>query len=207
MTTEGRRECVRREDALLSGKSPRDKGALPVNYPSRKMDGMILSSDCAVGQWRRSMLKRREVVHLTAAALVLGIATMIGPVGAQDSGQTDTQRLAIRGYDPVGYFTEGRPLLGKPDFAHLWARVRYRFAPTHHITLVRTDPDRFAPQFAGSCAMAMSKGMKVEADPENWLISNGRLFVFRSSDAVARFQADTQGTAAAADKNWDRLKS
>lgn len=153
------------------------------------------------------MLKRREVVHLTVATLVLGIATMIGPVGAQDSRQTDTHRLAIRGYDPVAYFTEGRPLLGKPEFEHVWDGVRYRFASAQHMTLFRTDPDRFAPQFAGSCAMAMSNGWKVEADPENWLISDGRLFVFRSSDVVARFQADPQGTAAAADKNWDRLKS
>ena len=71
------------------------------------------------------MLKRREVVHLTVATLVLGIATMIGPVGAQDSRQTDTHRLAIRGYDPVAYFTEGRPLLGKPEFEHVWDGARY----------------------------------------------------------------------------------
>jgi hypothetical protein len=75
------------------------------------------------------------------------------------------------------------------------------------MALFRNDPDRFAPQFAGSCAMAMSRGMKVEANPKNWLISNGRLFVFHSSDAVARFQADPQGTAAEADKNWDLLKN
>ena len=153
------------------------------------------------------MLKRREVVHLTVATLVLGIATMIGPVGAQDSRQTDTHRLAIRGYDPVAYFTEGRPLLGKPEFEHVWDGARYRFASAQHMTLFRTDPDRFAPQFAGSCAMAMSKGWKVEANPENWSISNGRLFVFASSEAVAHFQADPQGTAAEADKNWDRLKN
>jgi len=153
------------------------------------------------------MLKRREVVHLTTAALLLGIVTMIGPVAAQDSGQTNSQRLAIRGYDPVAYFTEGRPLLGKPDFEYAWDGARYRFASTQHMTSFRADPDRFAPQFAGSCAMAMSKGMKVEANPENWLISNGRLFVFFSSDAAARFQADAQGTAAQADKNWELLKN
>ena len=148
----------------------------------------------------------KKMQSFFAAALVLVIATMIGPIGAQDSAQTDTQRLAIRGYDPVAYFTEGRPLLGKPDFEYAWDGARYRFASTQHMTSFRADPDRFAPQFAGSCAMAMSKGMKVEANPENWLISNGRLFVFFSSDAAVRFKADPQGTAAAADKNWELLK-
>ena len=152
------------------------------------------------------MLKRREVMHLAAVALVLGIATMIGPAGAQDSGQTDTQRLAIRGYDPVAYFTEGRPVLGKPEFRSIWDGVRYHFASGHHRALFEASPDSFTPQFAGSCAMAMSKGMKFEANPENWLISNGRLFVFYSSDGPARFKANSQATAAEADKNWEVLK-
>jgi hypothetical protein len=68
------------------------------------------------------------------------------------------------------------------------------------------DPDRFAPQFAGSCAMGMSKGVKVEANPEHWLISDGRLFVFYPANGPARFQAAAQTTAAAADDNWQLLK-
>jgi hypothetical protein len=148
------------------------------------------------------MLKWRQVVRLATATFVLGFAA---PAWAQDPSQVD--RLAIGGYDPVAYFTDGQPLLGKPEFEHAWDGVRYRFVSAQHRTLFRTDPDRFAPQFAGSCAMAMSRGMKVEANPKNWLISNGRLFVFFSSDAVERFQADPQGTAAEAGKNWELLKS
>jgi hypothetical protein len=153
------------------------------------------------------MLKRRHVVHLATGALLLGFAVIAAPAWAQDSGQVDSRRLAIGGYDPVAYFTDGQPLLGKPEFEHAWDEARYRFVSAQHMTLFRTDPDRFAPQFAGSCAMAMSKGTKVEANPKNWVISNGRLFVFFSSDAAARFQADPQGTAAAADKNWEQLKN
>jgi hypothetical protein len=153
------------------------------------------------------MLKRRHVVHLATVTLLLGFAVIAAPAWAQDPSQVDSPRLAIGGYDPVAYFTDGQPLLGKPEFEHAWDRARYRFASAQHMTLFRTDPDHFAPQFAGSCAMAMSKGMKVEADPKNWLISNGRLFVFFSSDAAARFQADPQETAAGADKNWELLKN
>jgi hypothetical protein len=151
------------------------------------------------------VLKRRHV-HLATAALLLGFAVIAAPALAQNPGQVDTGRLAIGGYDPVAYFTDGQPMLGKPEFEHAWDGARYRFVTAPHMTLFRNDPDRFAPQFAGSCAMAMSKGMKVEANPKNWVISNGRLFVFFSSDAAARFQADPQGTAEAADKNWEQLK-
>jgi len=152
------------------------------------------------------MLIRRQVVYLATGTLLLGFAVTAAPAWAQDPTQVDL-RLAIGGYDAVAYFTDGQPLLGKPEFEHAWDGARYRFISTQHMTLFRTDPDHFAPQFAGSCAMAMSKGMKVEANPKNWLISNGRLFVFFSSDAAARFQADAQGTAAEADKNWELLKN
>src|SRR5262249_24586220 len=152
------------------------------------------------------MLIRRQVGYFATGTLLLGFAVTAAPAWAQNHTQGDL-RPAIRGYDPVAYFTDGQPLLGKSEFEHAWDGARYRFVSAPHMTLFRTDPDRFAPQFAGSCAMAMSKGMKVEADPKNWLIANGRLFVFFSSDAAARFQADGQGTAAEADKNWERLQN
>jgi YHS domain-containing protein len=152
------------------------------------------------------MLTRRDGLRVTVAALLLGTAIAAWPVWAQDSGQAGAPRLAIKGYDPVAYFTEGQPTLGAAEFEYAWDEARYRFASDQHMSIFRGDPDRYAPQFAGSCAMGMSKGMKVEADPANWLIVDGRLFVFASPKARERFQADTRGTAAAADSNWQLLK-
>src|SRR5262249_32090024 len=106
------------------------------------------------------MLKRRHVVHLATAALLLGFAVISAPAWAQDPSRTDSLRLAIGGYDPVAYFTDGQPLLGKPEFEHAWDGARYRFVSAQHMTLFRANPDRFAPQFAGSCAMAMSRGSR-----------------------------------------------
>jgi len=152
------------------------------------------------------MLNRRIVLCLTSSAFLLTLTAPAGLVWAQNPGQVDSRRLALKGYDPVAYFTEGRPTPGKPDFEYTWDEARYRFASAQHMTLFRADPDRYAPQFAGSCAGGMSMGMKVEANPENWLVHDGRLFVFRTPEAQARFQADPQGTAAAGAANWEKLK-
>jgi hypothetical protein len=152
------------------------------------------------------MLTRRDGLQVAIAALLLGTAGAGRPVWAQDSGQADAPRLALKGYDPVAYFTEGRPTLGKADFEYMWDEVRYRFASDQHMSMFRGDPDRYAPQFAGSCTMGMSRGVKVEANPENWLISDGRLFVFAASDGPVRFQADPQDTVAAANSNWKLLQ-
>lgn len=150
------------------------------------------------------MLKRRDVLHM--AVLLLGIAAVGGLLGAQDASQAAEPRLALKGYDPVAYFTEGRPMLGKEELEYTWDEVRYRFASDQHMSMFRGDPDRYTPQFAGSCAMGMSKGHKVEANPENWLISDGRLFVFYSASGPTRFKSDAKAMAAAADNNWLLLK-
>lgn len=152
------------------------------------------------------MLTRRDGLRVTVAALLLGTAIAGCPVWAQESGQADAPRLALKGYDPVAYFTDGRPVPGKADFEYAWDEARYRFASEQHRSMFRGDPDRYAPQFAGSCAMAMSRGVKVEANPENWLISDGRLFVFAGSNGPGLFQADPQGTAEAAASNWELLE-
>jgi YHS domain-containing protein len=151
------------------------------------------------------MAKRRDVLHM-APALLLGIVAFGNQLGVEDAAQAAEPRLALKGYDPVAYFTEGRPMLGKKEFEYIWDEARYYFASDYHMSMFRSDPDRYTPQFAGSCAMGMSKGVKVEANPENWLISDGRLFVFYPADGPTRFQSDTQATAAAADRNWQLLK-
>jgi hypothetical protein len=129
------------------------------------------------------MAKRRDVLHM-APALLLGIVAFGNQLGVEDAAQAAEPRLALKGYDPVAYFTEGRPMLGKKEFEYIWDEARYYFASDYH----------------------MSMCVKVEANPENWLISDGRLFVFYPADGPTRFQSDTQATAAAADRNWQLLK-
>src|SRR3954469_19568927 len=86
--------------------------------------------------------------------------------------------LAIKGYDPVAYFTDGKPVGGLPEIEYKWDEYRYRFSSVEHRELFKADPVRYAPQFGNFCAMALSKGEIVVADPENWLISDGKLYVF-----------------------------
>jgi YHS domain-containing protein len=152
-----------------------------------------------------SMITRR-IVLWAAPAILLGLAATNGRLRAQNSGEVDQPRLGLKGYDPVAYFTKAKPILGREELEYSWDEVRYRFASNEHREMFRSDPDRYVPQFAGSCAMGMSKGVKVEANPENWMISEGRLFVFYPSDGPSRFQANAPTITAAADRNWQILR-
>ena len=86
--------------------------------------------------------------------------------------------LAIKGYDPVAYFTDGKPTLGLPGIEYEWDEHRYRFLSLEHRELFKADPVHYAPQFGNFCAMALANGEVVVANPENWLISDGKLYVF-----------------------------
>jgi hypothetical protein len=111
--------------------------------------------------------------------------------------------LAIKGYDPVAYFTDGKPTSGLPEFEYVWDERRYRFASAAHRDAFKADPVRYAPQFGNYCAMALSKGEIVVADPENWLVSEGKLYVFGKPAPAgpALFQKDLAGNIAKANQN------
>ena len=109
--------------------------------------------------------------------------------------------LAIKGYDPVAYFTVGKPMRGLPEIAYEWDERRYRFSRAEHRELFKADPVRYAPQFADLCAMALSLGEVVEADPENWLISNGKLYIFGKATGPESFKRDLAGNITKANQN------
>jgi YHS domain-containing protein len=88
--------------------------------------------------------------------------------------------LAIKGYDPVAYFDAGKPTLGLAEIEYEHDGLRYRFASAEHRELFKVNPANYAPQFGNFCARALAKGLLVIADPQHWLIHDGKLYVFGS---------------------------
>jgi hypothetical protein len=141
---------------------------------------------------------RREVIRGSA---LLAISATVSVAPHPLPGQETP--LAIKGYDPVAYFTVGKPARGRPDIAYQWDELRYLFSSAEHRDLFKADPVRYAPQFANFCAMALTKGLLDEADPENWLISDGKLYIFAKAAPMgpALFQQDLSGNIARANQH------
>ena len=135
-----------------------------------------------------------------AARLVLLVAASLftAPI---PSVAEESVPLAIKGYDPVAYFTVGSPVRGLPKIEYEWDEQRYRFSRPEHRELFRADPVRYAPQFANLCAMSLSRGAIVEANPEYWLISEGKLYIFGGAEGPKHFQQDLARNIAKANKN------
>ncbi|HET9651655.1 MAG TPA: YHS domain-containing (seleno)protein [Usitatibacter sp.] len=113
----------------------------------------------------------------------------------------DVAPVAIKGYDPVAYFTAGKPTPGRPDIELVWDERRYRFASEENRARFKADPVRYAPQFSDYCAMALSKGELVEANPENWTIVDGKLYIFGKPVGAELFRQDVVANQAKAEGN------
>ena len=103
-----------------------------------------------------------------AAALIASILVAACAANAGEKPQVRTvdeinlqQGFALKGYDPVAYFTEKRPMVGDSQYQYEWDGAVYRFASAKHLALFKSDPDRYLPQYNNWCAASMAKGVKV----------------------------------------------
>ena len=118
---------------------------------------------------------------MKALRTFLALAALAANAGAY--GGDKAPPVALKGNDPVSYFNSPRPVKGASSYAYDFDDTRYLFASAKNKELFSADPDRYAPQFTGLCTTGLSMGMKAQADPEVYLVKDGKLYVFSSPEA------------------------
>lgn len=116
--------------------------------------------------------------------------------------------LALQGHDPVAYFETGKAEAGRPELTSRHRGVAYRFATPERRLKFAADPEKYAPAYGGWCATAMAEGRKVEIDPANFKITNGRLFLFYKGwlgNALNDWNKDEKALTVKADEQWRKL--
>jgi len=114
---------------------------------------------------------------------------------------------AIEGYDPVAYFTDSKPVKGNSATAYEWKGTTWQFSNAANRDAFIAMPDKFAPQYGGHCAWAVSQGYTAGTDPDAWKIVDGKLYLNYSKSVQRRWLGG--GTAKlikAGDKNWPELE-
>lgn len=114
-------------------------------------------------------------------------------------------KVAVSGYDPVAYFTSGKPVEGSKDFTATWNGAEYRFASAANRDKFKADPARYAPQYGGYCAWAVSQGYTAPADPKVWKIVDGKLYLNYDASVGKKWSADIPGYIAKANANWPKV--
>ena len=146
------------------------------------------------------MIRRIFLLSLCQIALLT-----VASDGYAQTGTETTLRLALKGYDPVAYFTVGSPTPGMPGLETVFDGARYRFASAENMGKFRADPDKYMPQFGGVCAFGLSKGVKLEADPTAWRIIDGKLYVFAAQKVLPEVDANPKDLVAKAYANRKAL--
>jgi len=123
-------------------------------------------------------------------ALLLSLLAALSAGAIAQSDESKALPLAIKGYDPVAYFTEGRPVKGLATFTHDFDERRYFFANAKNRALFAADPERYVPQFRGLCAAGLADGRIVEPDPTAFVVRDGKLYLFEAQRGVQRVQKD-----------------
>lgn len=113
--------------------------------------------------------------------------------------------IAIRGADPVAYFTQGAYVAGSPEYTYDWGGATWQFASAEHRDLFVSNPGQYAPQYGGFCAWAVSQGYTASVDPTAWDIVDGKLYLNFNAGIQRRWQQDIPGHVARANQNWPRV--
>ena len=143
---------------------------------------------------------RIPMIFLMALLLLSGL-------GGIAAGKSLEGEVAIKGYDTVAYFQAGKAIKGSESFSFQWHNLTWYFLTKENRDLFEANPEKFAPQYDGYCAWAMTESRKAVTDPEVWKIVNGKLYLNCSMAAYEKWSRDIPGNIIKADKSWLKFNS
>jgi YHS domain-containing protein len=149
------------------------------------------------------------LAHGRRAALALAVchlmAVAAAAAGVDPVNKTLFSGLAIKGYDPVAYFNDGKPVKGVKEFQHDWNGARWQFSSGANRDLFKANPDKYAPQYGGYCAKAVSEGSTADISPDAWKIVGGKLYLNYDRRVQKTWEENFPERIKKADANWPRI--
>jgi YHS domain-containing protein len=157
-------------------------------------------------------LHRRKLLQLVlgASVIVLSLSALPAVSVAYDESSkaainVDNAGIALHGYDPVAYFTAGKPTTGDKQFSAKHDGATYYFASAANRSEFEKNPAKYAPGFGGFCAMGAALGKKLDGDPAYWRIVDGKLYLNVGAPAQKRWLEDIPGNLTKANANWPQI--
>ncbi len=144
-----------------------------------------------------------KVFNTVLSAAVLLVSVVATPAFATD---VTNSTPGISGYDPVAYFTEGKPMKGSGYHVAEYQGVTYAFASNDHKDMFKDNPGKYVPAYGGYCAFGVAVGKKFVSDPETWKVVNGTLYLNLDKDIQSKWLQDVPGYITKSEANWKEIK-
>lgn len=153
---------------------------------------------------KKQAVKQRLTIALFATLSIAGSLFFLSACSSEPDTPlaVEVQDIAINGYDPVSYFTESKPIPGDEKFEYTWNDAKYRFSCQENLERFKTDPAKYAPQYNGFCAFAMSRGDYSRINPEVFAIVDGKLYLTYNRDIRNAWLQDKENYISKADRVW-----
>lgn len=142
---------------------------------------------------------------LWSAAVAAALLITLFSADARAGSVNETYGVGIKGYDPVAYFTDKKPVMGSATHTFVYEGVTYRFASADHQKLFSKDPTKYLPEFGGFCPYGTAVGRKVDIDPASWSIVHGKLYPNYNMDVLGTWRKDKPGYIHKAEENWPEV--
>ncbi|MBV8971419.1 MAG: hypothetical protein JO290_03915 [Sphingomonadaceae bacterium] len=150
----------------------------------------------------------RITTAFAAAGIALAALTGTAAVAGTAPVYTGTfSNVALSGYDPVAYFKQNMPVKGSDEFKTTWNGAEWHFANAADLAAFKAEPTKYAPQYGGYCAWAVSKGSTASGDPKVWKIVDNKLYINYSPEIGVKWSKNIPANIQAADANWPKIIS
>lgn len=146
------------------------------------------------------MMIRKAIICF--AALIAAVVLCLDTTHGRYSINRDSQGVAIKGYDVVAYFSQGKAVEGVEGITYEWKGAVWRFATMKHRDLFIAEPEKYAPQFGGYCAYGIADGKIFDVDPQAWEIKDGKLYLAQNRRAKQTWVQDYSVFLEEANKKW-----
>ncbi len=143
---------------------------------------------------------------LKAACLIATLQSCLSLAAGEEPVYTSFfSNVALSGHDAVAYFTESKSIKGDSDFRTEYMGVRWYFVSEANLQAFEKEPSRYAPEYGGYCAWAVSQGYTAKGNPDSWTLVNGKLYLNFDGEVQKIWKADTPRYIELADKYWPGL--
>ncbi len=110
--------------------------------------------------------------------------------------------VAIRGYDPVAFFTEQKAQKGSVEFSTIYKGSKFLFQNAANRDAFAASPEKYAPQYDGYCAYGVSRGYKADTDPAAFTVENGKLYLNYNGEVKTMWSKDIPGFLKKSEEKW-----
>lgn len=146
-----------------------------------------------------------SLIALLVIVFTFSKVTRISPIALGMHNETYTPIFsdeAIKGYDPVAYIADQKAVTGDKAYSYTWNNANWSFSSEENKNLFSANPEKYAPQYGGYCALAVSKGLTAFINPESFEIVDDKLYLFADDSAQEKWKTDQAENLKKSDANW-----